>query len=349
MSATWRWSPRRGRRIRGAFDAFRDLSGVSDDAAAAQIAADGIDILVDLKGYTRNMRMRITTLRPAPVQVNWLGYPGTLGHPRLANYLIGDPFVTPPDHAARYSEVLALMPHCYQPNDRRRTVGPTPTRSQAGLPDRGFVFCSFNQSYKLTPEMFSVWCRLLNAVPKSILWLALPPTASGEANLRREAANRGVAAERLVFAPHWPLEKHLGRLQLADLVLDTHPYTSHTTASDALWTGVPLVTLMGTTFAGRVAASILHAAGLPSLVTGDLESYYELALSLASRPRQLAALKKKLATNRMTCPLFDSHRFTRNLEDLYGRMWQAHLSGNKECIVGIDVTPPQKRGKRPRK
>lgn len=319
-------------RMRAAFDVFRDIRALPHEEAAQQIARDKVDILVDLKGYTPKARLQITALRPAPIQVSWLGYPGTLGHSRLADYLIGDPIVTPLGHARFYSEHLALMPHCYQPNDSKRIIGALPTRRQAGLPDRGFVFCSFNASYKLTPAVLDLWCRLLKEVSKSVLWLLQPHPGARE-NLLREVKARGIKPERVIFAPKLPIDEHLGRFQLADLALDTYPYTSHTTASDALWAGVPLVTLIGETFASRVASSILHAAGLPQLVTGDPDSYFELALRLAGQPQQLKAIKMRLAANRATCPLFDSSGFVRDLERLYERMWLNYKSARKESIV----------------
>jgi predicted O-linked N-acetylglucosamine transferase (SPINDLY family) len=319
-------------RICAAFGMFRDIKALGHEASARQIVTDEIDILVDLKGYTGQGRTQIVALRPAPIQVNWLGYPGTFGHPRLADYLIGDPIVTPLEHAAYYSESLALMPHCYQPNDRQRAIGPRPTRAEAGLPEEGFVFCSFNQPYKITPFMFDLWCQLLREVPGSVLWL-LQPNLVAQNNLWREGLARGVARNRIMFAPILPLEKHLGRLQLADLCVDTYPYTSHTTASDALWAGVPLVTLMGSTFVSRVAASILSAARLPDLVTHSAASYYRLALELATQREKLGNIRKAMATNRLTCALFDSEQFTRDIERLYGEMWDAYRSGIKGHIV----------------
>jgi len=324
-------SPMR-RRMQAAFDTFREINRLSHEAAARQILDDRIDILVDLKGYTENNRLAISALRPAPVQVSWLGYPGTLGHPRLADYLIGDSIVSPLEHADYYSETLALMPHCYQPNDRQRIIGARPSRMAAGLPADGFVFCSLNQCYKITPAMFDLWCRLLTEVPDSVLWL-LQSTSAAEHNLRREAQARGVAAERIVFAPRRPLAEHLGRLQLADLALDTYPVTSHTTASDALWAGVPLVARQGETFVSRVAASIVHAAGLPELITTNSEEYYRLALELATRPDQLAKIKAHLAANRLSCPLFDGDRFVRDLERLFRRIWEDYRAGARQHIV----------------
>ena len=311
---------------------FHDISTESDASAAAQIAADGIDILVDLKGFTKDSRLEISAQRPAPVVVSWLGYPGSLGHPRLADYVIGDPVVTPPEHAAHFSETLALMPHCYQPNDRLRVIGARPTRAQAGLPETGFVFCSFNQNFKFNPESFDIWCRLLREVPGSVLWL-LPTSELAMANLQREAAQRGIDAKRLIFTTMLPLSEHLGRLQLADLALDTFPYNSHTTGSDALWAGVPLVTRLGSTFASRVAASLLNAVEMPELVADGWDGYFALAKSLAMDPQRLSALRQKLVDSRRTAPLFDTKRFTRDLERLYRRIWLQHGQGTREPIV----------------
>jgi protein O-GlcNAc transferase len=318
--------------VRQDCETFRDLRDLSDADAAALIAADRVDILVDLKGFTRHTRLGISARRPAPVVVSWLGYPGTLGLPGLADYVVGDAIVTPPQHRAHFSETLALMPHCYQPNDGEKVIGATPTRAEAGLPEDAFVFCSFNQSYKFNPATFGVWCRLLAEVPGSVLWL-LPSSDAMAANLQREAAARGIGKERLVFSPTLPLADHLARLGLADLALDTFPYNSHTTGSDALWAAVPLVTRTGSTFASRVAASLLHAAGLPELVTHDWDGYFTLARSLASDPRRLRAIRGKLRQDRGHLPLFDTRRFTRDLERLYARIWQQHESGVREIIV----------------
>jgi predicted O-linked N-acetylglucosamine transferase (SPINDLY family) len=324
------------RRIRGAFDRFRDIRTFPSEAAARRIVEDSVDILVDLNGHTRRGRPRIFALRPAPVQVNWLGYPGTMGAERIADYIIGDPVVTPLAHAAFYSETLALMPHCYQPNDRQRRIGPPTTREAHGLPEEGFVFCSFNQGYKIAPNIFDLWGRLLAAVPGSVLWLLECNSDAARENLRSEAALRGIAPERIVFAPKLPPAEHLGRLRLADLMLDTFPYTSHTTGSDALWVGLPLVTRLGETFASRVAGSLLRAAELPELVTATFDGYFNLALGLAEHPMKLAAVKDRLAARRLVCPLFDSARFTRDLERLFERMWENHLAGRKERIVLAD-------------
>lgn len=319
-------------RMRAAFDKFHDIRGFSHERAAQQLLGDEIDILVDLKGYTGSNRVQISALRPTPVQASWLGYPGTLGDPRLADYLIGDPIVTPLEHSAHYDEALVLMPNCYQPNDRQRSVGARPLKAEAGLPDTGFVFCCFNQSYKITPAMFDLWCRLLTNVPGSVLWL-LQTNAVALGNLRREALGRGVAPDRLIFAPALPQHLHLARLQLADLALDTFPVTSHTTASDALWVGLPLITCIGETFVSRVAASILHAAGMQELVTQTFDSCYQTALDIARNPERVSSLKTRLAANRSTCALFDSNRFSRDLERAYEHMWANHRAGKREPIV----------------
>ena len=326
-------------RIENACEVFRNVRELSDETIATQILADEIDILIDLKGYTTNTRLGITALRPAPVIVSWLGYPGTLGHERLADYIIGDPIVTPLEQAEYYSETLALMPHCYQPNDNKRPIGVAPTRTEVGLPENAFVFCTFNQAYKITPDMFDVWCRLLNAIPESVLWLLEPHPAAQE-NLRREIEARGIESSRLIFAPKIEQTVHLGRLQLADLAVDTFPYTSHTTASDALWAGVPLVTKMGETFASRVAASILNTMDLSELVTTNDEDYFNVALSLAQNPEKLAAIKQKIEAQKQISPLFDTQKFAQDLERLYQTIWEQELKGERKAIVLTDE--PQK-------
>jgi len=311
---------------------FRDLSGHSDLHAAQVIAADEVDILIDLNGFTGETRPGIVAWRPAPVIVNWLGYPGSMGHSRLADYIIGDPVLTPPEYAHNYSESLALMPHCYQPNDDTQTIGNAPARSEAGLPEKGFVFCCFNQSYKITPERFSLWCRLLRAVPGSVLWL-LQPSFVAVDNLREEANAHGVEASRLIFSPALPLADHLGRLQLADLALDTFPYTSGATCSNALWAGVPLISRIGETYVGRMAASLLLAMGLPELVTESDEAYFELAHELAISPTKRQVLRLKLARQRVTSPLFNTQRFTRDLEKLYQDIWKRHGQGERSQVI----------------
>jgi len=302
---------------------FHDLSSATDAQAAQRIAAIAPHLLIDLKGYTTDARPNIVAWRPAPVIVNWLGYPGTLGHERLANYLIGDPVVTPPGHAGDFSETLALMPDSYQPNDPWLPPDPAPSRAEAGLPETGFVFCSFNQFHKINPATFDLWCRLLAALPGSVLWL-LAEREEGMANLKREAAQRGIGENRLVFAPRKPRAEHLARLQLADLSLDTFPCNSHTTASDCLRAGVPLATRIGPAFAGRVAASLLTAHGLPELIAPDDETYFKLALSLASDAEALQRVRLKLRAAAQRSPLFDPVRFARDLERLYEAIWHRH-------------------------
>ena len=319
-------------RVEKACEVFHNISDLSDEAAAQQILTDEIDILIDLKGYTTNARLGIQVLRPAPIIVSWLGYPGTLGHERLADYIIGDATVTPLEHAEHFSETLALMPYCYQPNDNTRPIGACPTRKEAGLPETGFVFATFNQAYKITPEMFDIWCRLLEAAPNSVLWI-LEPHEVAQENLRREMTARGVDSSRLIFAPKMAQTEHLGRLQFVDLAVDTFPYCSHTTASDALWAGVPLVTKMGETFASRVAASILRTMDLAELVTDNDDDYFNVALSLAQNPEKLAAIKQKIAVQKQTTPLFDTQKFARDLERLYQTIWAQELLGERKAVV----------------
>ena len=316
-------------------EVFRDLNALSDTDAAEQIATDGIDLLIDLKGYTQHSRLGISALRPAPVIISWLGYPGTLGHERLADYIIGDTTVTPPEHAAHFSETLALMPNCYQPNDYRRVIAPRPSRAEAGLPEQGFIFCSFNQSYKFHPKVFDIWCQILGQTPGSTLWL-LASTPLAMDNLRREATARGIAPERLQFAERKPLNEHLGRLQLADLALDTYPCGSHTTGSDALWAGVPLLSKIGETFASRVGASLLRAVGLPELIVETWDDYLSLASALAENPEKLGKLRQALLTQRLKAPLFKTEAFTQDLELLFERIWAQHGQGSKTILLAAN-------------
>jgi predicted O-linked N-acetylglucosamine transferase (SPINDLY family) len=311
-------------RIIETFDVFHDVSALDDSAVARAIHTAGIDILIDLKGYTQGARTGVMMLRPAPVQVNYLGYPGTLGT-GVCDYIITDAYMTPLASAADYSESFAYMPHSYQPHGRNGKISTKPSRAEAGLPERGFVFCCFNQSYKLTPAIFDLWCRLLESTPNSVLWLL--HTKQAEGNLRGEALRRGIAMDRLIFAPDLDQAEHLGRLQLADLVLDTAPYGAHTTASDALWAGVPIVTCVGDTFASRVAGSLLHAVGLPELIAADADDYLTMATGLARTRGKLATCKAKLNGNRLTTPLFDVLVYTAALENLYETMWARRQRG----------------------
>ncbi|KAA1052604.1 tetratricopeptide repeat protein [Azospirillum argentinense] len=318
-------SPTR-RRLEAAFDAFYDIRGCDAERVQALLAAEGVHILVDLKGYTRHVRFDLLARRLAPVQVAYLGYPGTMGSD-VMDYVIGDRFVTPPEHQPHYRERLVIMPDSYQVNDRRRPLdAPVPDRAACGLPPDGFVFCAFNAPFKITPSLFGLWMRVLARVPGSVLWLQ-QPGRDGADNLRREAAQRGVDPGRLVFAPHKPQAAHLARYRLADLFLDSFPYTGHTTVSDALWMGLPVVTRIGDTFASRVAAGLLNAAGLPQMVTTSFDGYEALAVRLAGDPATLAAYRRRLATARATAPLFDSPRFTRHLERAYRTMWDCHAAG----------------------
>jgi predicted O-linked N-acetylglucosamine transferase (SPINDLY family) len=299
-------------------DEFIDISALSDEQAAQRIADDQVDILVDLKGYTGHERVGISARRPAPVVVNWLGYPGTLGHERLADYIIGDRWVTPMEDADDFSEQIALLPGCYQPNDRTRTMGPFQGRAQYGLPEHGFVFASFNELYKLTPQMFDVWCNLLRATEGSVLWM-LARSEEGRQNVLHEAALRHIGPERIVFAPIVTRDAHLARLRAADLFLDSYPLTAHTTGSDALWAGVPFVTIRGKSFASRVASSLLAAADLPELICDSTEQYYQLVLTLVRVSAYMAHIKEKVVAARSS-PLFDSDALAAGLESLYGKM-----------------------------
>ncbi len=317
-------SPMR-RRTEAACHRFVDISQIDDERAAAAMRADGIDILVDLKGYTSGARIGIFGRRPAPLQVGFLGYPGTCGSHHL-DYFIGDPVTTPPEMAPQFTEKIAQMPRCYQPNDGTRALPAAVARSLLGLPEAAFVMCCFNQIYKLTPAVFDVWCALLRDIPGSVLWL-MPSGEQAARNLRREAAARGIGPERLVYAPPLPLERHLARLQAADVFVDTTPCAAHTTASDALWAGLPLVTVCGETFASRVAASLLTAQGVPELVAGDLDGYARIVRELAAEPARRAALRERIAHARSEGPLFQGARFARDLEALYLRMAERARAG----------------------
>jgi predicted O-linked N-acetylglucosamine transferase (SPINDLY family) len=311
-------------RIVRAFDDFRDVRGLSDAAVAQWLRQNEFDIAVDLKGHTEGSRSGILAHRPCPVQVNWLGYPGTIGADFL-DYIIGDAVVLPFADQPWYSEKIVHLPHCYQCNDHR-AVGDAPMRRDAGLPQDGFVFCCFNAAWKITPVIFDIWTRLLIAVPSSVLWL-LDDNDTARRNLRRMAAGKGIDPARLIFAPRVEPAMHLARHRLADLFLDTSPYNAHTTASDALWTGLPLLTCKGQQFDGRVAASLLETVGLPELITDTLERYETLALDLARDPGRLAGLRARLAENRLSSPLFDIGRFCAAIESAYLRMVERARAG----------------------
>lgn len=313
-------------RLVAAFDRFVEI-GERSDLEAAMLARElGIDIAVDLMGYTREGRPGIFACRAAPVQVAYLGYPGTMGAPYI-DYVIADHTVVPDAQRADYSEKVVCMPVCYQVNDahRPRPEG-APDRESAGLPREGFVYCCFNNNFKLTPRIFGAWMRILGAVEGSVLWLMQDNPWAAD-NLRKEARARGIAPERLVFARRVPLAAHLARHRLADLFLDTLPYNAHTTASDALWMGVPVLTCAGESFAGRVAASLLDAVAMQELVVASLDAYEALAVDLARHAQALSALREKLARNLRDAPLFDARRFTRDLESAYRAMHERALAG----------------------
>jgi protein O-GlcNAc transferase len=308
-------------RVVHAFDRFVDCAEDSVEDITRRIAQDGIDVLVDLNGYTTHARSEIFVSRPAPVQVSWLGYLGTLGAPWY-DYVLTDRFVVPPAQQAFFTERTLYLPDCYCPSDTRRPVASqVPDRAACGLPAEGVVFCCFNNSYKILPQLFDVWMRLLAAVPGSVLWLA-PGQASAGVNLRREARARGVDPARLVFAQRVSLPEHLARHAHADLFLDTTPYNAGTTANDALFMGVPVLTCAGETMASRVAGSQLTAIGLPELVTTNLADYEALALTLAGDRTRRAQTRARLAANHLTTPLFDMARFTLALDDLLLAAWE---------------------------
>jgi predicted O-linked N-acetylglucosamine transferase (SPINDLY family) len=310
-------------RLNAAFSEIVDIARLDDRQAAETIRAREIDILVNLNGYVGLHRTGVFAHRPAPVQVNYLGSPAGMGAPYM-DYIVGDRVLIPADHEKFYTEKTVVLPDTYQANDSRRALpAASPGRAACGLPEKGFVFASFNSSYKLTPDVFKVWKTLLQETPGSVLWL-LENNPEFAANIRREA---GSLADRLIFAPMIPLDQHLARMQLADLFLDLVPCGGHTTASDALWAGVPLLTCLGGAFPGRVAASLLNAIGLSELVAENLTQYQALALELAHDPGRLGALRQKLASNRHSKPLFDTARFRHHIEAAYTTMWEICLSG----------------------
>jgi protein O-GlcNAc transferase len=303
-------------RINASVPNIIDISRVSDLSASEVIGDNQIDILVNLNGYFGRSRMGVFAQRAAPIQVNYLGFPGTLGATYI-DYIIADKHVIPEKNKVFYNEKVVYLPNCYQANDQKKKIGPRVfTRRECGLPEADFVFCCFNNSYKITPSIFDCWVRILKRLEGSVLWL-IESNVIALRNLNTEAKARGINPERLVFAKHLPLADHLARLCLADLCLDTLPYNAHTTASDALWVGLPVLTQIGETFAGRVAASLLEAIGLPELVTSSEHAYEALAVELATNPDKLADVKRKLFNRRFTTALFDTRQFTRHIEKAY--------------------------------
>jgi predicted O-linked N-acetylglucosamine transferase (SPINDLY family) len=312
-------------RIRAAVEHFIDIRPMSDDEAVQRIIDDGIDILVDVNGHTRDARTAVFARRPAPILVNWLGYPGTMGSD-YHHYIIADPWIIPPEMELYYSEAVRRLP-CYQPNDRRRKVDETvPTRAEAGLPEDGFVFCCFNGAQKITPHVFDRWMEILKRTPGSVLWL-LDSNPETNARLRDAAEARGVDRTRLVFAQKLQNAYHLARYALADLFLDTTPYGAHTTASDALWMAVPVLTWSGRCFASRVCGSLVRSAGLPELVVDSARAYVEKAVEIGVDRQRAKALRAKLQANRDTCVLFNMDLLADKLEDLYRDMIAEHQAG----------------------
>ncbi len=322
-------------RLERAFDQFHDVRALTDRAAAALIHDLEVDILIDRTGHQKDARLGILARRAAPIQVNYLGFAGTMGADFI-DYIIADPVVLPFHQQPFISEKIVHLPDCYQVNDSGRPIATrTPARHELGLPEQGFVFCCFNNNYKITARVFDVWMRLLRATKGSVLWL-LQDNDTAQSNLRREAAARGIDPARLVFAARQPLPDHLARHRAADLFLDTLPFNAHTTGSDALWAGLPLVTCAGATFAGRVGASLLTAIGLPELVTHSLDDYEALALRLAADRPRLAGLRERLAQNKLRFPLFDTSRYRRQIEAAYSTMWEIWQRGERPRSFSID-------------
>lgn len=315
-----------GRRVLSAFDRFLDVSSVGDQEVVGTLRELEVDIAIDLSGYTGAGRTAIFAQRSAPLQVSYLGFPATMGSACI-DYIVADQFVIQPQSRAHYTEHIVYMPDCFQVNDVRRQIASSAvSRAEFGLPEQGLVLCSFNNTYKLSPGFFSVWLRLLDAVPRAVLWLVRDNDWMVE-SLRRVAADRGIAPERLIFTPRLAYAQHLARLRLADLFLDSLPFNAGTTASDALWAGVPILTCAGSAFAARMAGSLLRAVGLPELITYNMADYEALALRLAADPGLLSSFRARLAGNRRRSPLFDTTRFCRNLELAYISMWARHCRG----------------------
>jgi len=324
-------------RVSRAFDRFEDVRQLTDQQIATRVRAAGIDIAVDLKGHTLGGRPRVFAYRPAPVQVSFLAYPGTLGS-ECMDYIVADRQVIPESDRLHYTEQAIYMPGCYQVNDSARTASPAPVRRTEGLPESGFVFSCFNSSYKITPPVFDDWMIILRAVPGSVLWLIQGSSEACE-NLRREAMRRGVDPLRLVFAPWRTVEGHLGRCALADLFLDTFPYNAHTTASDALWSGVPVLTRPGTTFVSRVATSLLHAVGLEQLSVGSAQEYRGAAIRIAHSPEELRCLKDRLVLARTASTLFDSVWYARQLEAAFEEIVARQRRGEPPSPLAVREVP----------
>ena len=320
-------------RLIKSFDQFLDVQFVPDREIAQILSRMQTDIAVDLMGYTTYCRPEILSYRPAPIAAAYLGYPGTTGSD-FVDYIIADKVVVPFERDAFYSEKIVHLPESYLVNSQMN-IAECSKREVAGLPEKGFVFCCFNDCYKINPPIFDVWMRLLKRVNGSVLWLMLTNKSACD-RLRNEAAQRGIEPTRIIFAEHQPLAEHLARHRLADLFVDTLPYNAHTTASDALWAGLPVLTCCGRSFAGRVATSLLNAVGLPELVTANLEEYEMLAVRLATDPSLLADLKQKLERNRLRSPLFDTNRFCRHIEAAYEKMWEIWQRGESPRSFSVE-------------
>jgi predicted O-linked N-acetylglucosamine transferase (SPINDLY family) len=329
-------SPMR-RRMEQAFDVFVDARHMTAAATAALMRERRIAIAIDLVGYNQFERMEIFAHRAAPVQAGYLGWPGTTGA-RFIDYIIADRHVVPEAHRGHFSEAVVQLPDCYQSNDRsRRAADKVPSRTDCGLPQQGFVFCCFNNTAKISPSTFEVWARIVLAVPGSVLWL-LDDNPAASANLKREAEARGLGPDRIVLSPRLPMPQHLARHACADLFLDSLPYNAHTTASDALWMGVPVVTCSGRTFQARVAGSLLHAIGLPELIATSVADFEALASALAGDPARLAQIRQKLQANRLQSPLYDTDRLRRHIESAYETMWQLHGKGQAPRAIVVEGT-----------
>lgn len=322
-------------KLKNSVDVFKDVIDLSDKDIAVLARIDQIDIAIDLKGYTKNSRTGIFAYRAAPIQINFLGYPGTMGA-KFFDYIIADSTIIPESKKNFYSEEIIYMPHTYQPTSHSSVKNNKVfTKSEMDLPNHGFVFCCFNNSYKISPNEFSIWMRILSKVENSVLWL-IGSNKWAKINLKKEAENHGIKGNRLIFATQLSHSDHLARLKLADLFLDTFNYNAHTTSSDALWAGIPVITKIGNSFASRVAASILKAVDLPELVVKNENEYENLILEIANSPKKLFKIKEKLFANRLSKPLFDSEMYIGHLEDAYKQVYENYLKGNKAKTISIE-------------
>jgi protein O-GlcNAc transferase len=322
-------------RIQNECEHFDDLRRLSLPDLARRIRDDGIHILVDMMGYTGIARTGAVAMRPAPIQVQWLGFPCTMGADFI-DYMIGDPVVTPPHLAANYHENLVRLPHSFITGEADQQIADRPpTRREQNLPEDAVVFCCFNNAHKIDPSIFDIWMNILREVPNSVAWLSIRQ-ATAQANLRQRAESRGISPDRLIFSVHVPSKAdHLARHSLADLFLDTRYYNAHATACDALWSGVPVLTCPGETFASRVGASLVTSVGLSELIVANLDEYQRRAVELAKNPHSLRDLRDKLEKKRPTAPLFDAKRFVANLERAYRAMWETHAAGRPPRPIDV--------------